>query len=165
MYDRCHCNSQEESMTTAKSGRGMRGAGLAKLIARMLGPTMLRQHRKHGDTFRGAPVLYLTTVGATSGQRRTTPVARFDDGAGGWVVVASAGGTAKHPAWYHNIVAHPDQVWAEVGGRRHHVAVDQLEGEQRERAWATVVGTAPRFQGYTTKTDRVLPVLRLTPIP
>jgi len=37
-------------MTTAKSARGMRGAGLAKLIARVLGPTMVRQHRKHGGT-------------------------------------------------------------------------------------------------------------------
>jgi deazaflavin-dependent oxidoreductase (nitroreductase family) len=132
-------------------------------LGRIFTPFMIRIHRRSGDRFHEMDLLYLTTVGATSGRRRTTPVARFDDGGGGWVVVASAGGTAKHPAWYYNIVAHPDQVWAEVGGMRHHVAVDQLEGEQRQRAWATVAGTAPRFQGYTTKTDRVLPVLRLTP--
>jgi deazaflavin-dependent oxidoreductase (nitroreductase family) len=80
------------------------------------------------------------------------------------VIVTSAGGTAKHPGWYHNIVTHPDQVQAEVSGRTHRVMVEQLEGEARARAWATVVATSPRFQGYTRTTDRVLPVLRLMPV-
>jgi deazaflavin-dependent oxidoreductase (nitroreductase family) len=77
--------------------------------------------------------------------------------------VASAGGTARHPAWYYNLVAHPDQVWAEVSGTRRQVAVDQLAGEARDRAWDQVVREAPRFWSYLDKTDRELPVLRLTP--
>jgi len=133
-------------------------------IARLLMPIMMRIHRRSGDRFQGQELLYLTTTGAKSGERRTNPVARFDDSGGGWVIVASAGGTAQHPGWYHNIVAHPDQVQAEVAGKTHHVTVDQLEGEARGRAWAVVVSTQPRFGGYTEKTDRVLPVLRLTPI-
>jgi deazaflavin-dependent oxidoreductase (nitroreductase family) len=133
-------------------------------IARLLMPIMMRIHRRSGDRFQGQELLYLSTTGAKSGERRTNPVARFDDGAGGWVIVASAGGTAQHPGWYHNIVAHPDQVQAEVAGKTHHVTVDQLDGEARERAWAVVVAAQPRFGGYTEKTDRVLPVLRLTPI-
>jgi deazaflavin-dependent oxidoreductase (nitroreductase family) len=127
-------------------------------------PLMLRIHKRQGDRFQGQDLLYLTTVGAKSGERRTTPVMRFDDGGGGWVIVASAGGTANHPGWYHNVVAHPDQVQAEVGGKTHRVTVDQLEGEARDRAWAVVVASQPRFGGYTQKTDRVLPVLRLTPV-
>jgi deazaflavin-dependent oxidoreductase (nitroreductase family) len=134
-----------------------------RLLGKIFTPLMVRIHRRGSDRFQGMDLLYLTTVGARSGQRRTTPVARFDDGGGGWVVVASAGGTTQHPGWYHNIVAQPEQVWAEVGGTTHHVTVDQLEGEARERAWAHVRETAPRFHGYETKTDRVLPVLRLTP--
>jgi deazaflavin-dependent oxidoreductase (nitroreductase family) len=109
-------------------------------------------------------LLYLTTVGARSGASRTTPVARFDDGQGGWIIVASAGGAAQHPGWYHNIAAHPEQVRVEVSGKEHEVRVDQLEGEQREKAWAQVVERAPRFKGYLSKTDRQLPVLRLTPV-
>ena len=133
-------------------------------LARLLMPLMIRIHRRSGDRFQGQDLLYLTTIGAKSGQRRTNPVARFDDGGGGWVIVASAGGTARHPGWYHNVAAHPDEVQAEVAGTTHRVAVEQLDGEARERAWATVVASQPRFGGYTEKTDRVLPVLRLTPI-
>jgi deazaflavin-dependent oxidoreductase (nitroreductase family) len=128
-------------------------------------PLMVRVHRRGGDRFNGMNLLYLTTVGARSGARRTVPVARFDDGAGGWFVVASAGGSAHHPAWYHNVVAHPDQVWAEVGGTPRRVDVDQLEGAARDTAWQQVTREAPNFQAYTTKTDRELPVLRLTPEP
>ena len=133
-------------------------------LAKIMKPLVIRIHRRHGDTFQGHDLLYLTTVGAKSGETRMNPVARFDDGGGGWIIVASAGGTAKHPGWYHNVCAHPDQVRAEVGGKTYRVTVDQLEGEARDRAWAAVVTKSPRFEGYTHKTDRVLPVLRLTPV-
>jgi deazaflavin-dependent oxidoreductase (nitroreductase family) len=151
-------------MSVQKLPAGTRGTRRApRFLGKLMMPLMIRIHRRGGDTFQGMDLLYLTTVGAKSGERRTTPVARFDDGGGGWVVVASAGGTAGHPGWYHNIVAHPDQVSAEVAGTSHKVTVEQLEGEAREKAWAVVVARAPRFDGYTTKTDRVIPVLRLTP--
>jgi deazaflavin-dependent oxidoreductase (nitroreductase family) len=125
---------------------------------------MVRIHRRGGDRFNGMDLLYLTTVGARSGQRRTTPMARFDDGAGGWFVVASANGAARHPGWYHNVAAHPDQVWAEVSGTSRRVEVEQVEGEARDRAWATVTESVPNSKAYETKTDRELPILRLTPV-
>ena len=152
-------------MSVEKLPGGTRGTRQPPgFLARLLVPIMIRVHRRSGDRFQGQDLLYLTTVGAKSGERRTNPVMRFDDGGGGWVVVASAGGTANHPAWYYNIVAHPDQVEAEVAGTKSRVAVDQLEGEARDRAWATIVASQPRFGTYTEKTDRVLPVLRLTPM-
>ncbi len=83
---------------------------------------------------------------------------------GGWWVVASAGGAVTHPACYHNIVAHPDEVTAEVGGTRHHVRVEQLGGDARAAAWRGITGQAEGFAAYETKTDRTLPVLRLTPL-
>lgn len=134
------------------------------LLSRITTPLMVRWHRRSGDQFSGMDLLYLTTVGARSGTSRTTPVARFDDGQGGWIIVASAGGATHHPSWYHNIVAHPDQVRVEVARKQHRVRVDQLEGARRDEAWARVVERVPRFKGYLNKTDRQLPVLRLTPV-
>jgi len=132
------------------------------LVKRVVTPLMVRMHRRGGDQFRGNELLYLTTVGARSGTRRTTPVMRFDDGQGGWLIVASAADAARHPGWYHNIAAHPDQVWAEVAGVRGRVAVEQLNGDARERAWAHITARAPDFSAYTSKTDRPLPILQLT---
>lgn len=134
-------------------------------LAKAMTPLMTRWHRRSGNRFREMDLAYVTTVGARSGQSRTTPVARFDDGAGGWYVVASAGGAARHPDWYLNIVAHPDQVLAEVNGTTRRVHVEQLDGERRARAWEQVVARSPRFAAYTDKTDRHIPVLHLTPTP
>ena len=134
-----------------------------KPLLRILLPIMQWVHRRSGDRFRGSDLLYLTTIGARTGQRRTNPVARFDDGSGGWLVVASFGGAAQHPGWYHNIAAHPDQVWAEVRGTTHRVDAEQLAGPAHDAAWAHITAQAPSFAGYLDKTDRRIPVLRLTP--
>jgi deazaflavin-dependent oxidoreductase (nitroreductase family) len=152
-------------MAIEKPPAGTRGVRTPpRLLAKVMSPLMLKIHRRSGDKFGGMDLMYLTTVGARSGQSRTTPVARVADD-GGWIIVASAGGAATHPAWYHNIAAHPDQVWVEFSGTKQRVKVEQLEGEARERAWATVTEQIPRFKGYLDKTDRQLPVLRLTPVP
>ncbi len=144
---------------------GTRGARTPPtwLLNSVLMPIMKRIHRRTGDRFRGTELLYLTTIGARTGQRRTNPVSRFDEAGGGMLVVASFGGAARHPGWYHNIAAHPDQVWAEVRGRTHRVDVEQLEGEDHEKAWAQITARSPSFTEYLAKTDRRLPVLRLTP--
>jgi deazaflavin-dependent oxidoreductase (nitroreductase family) len=148
-------------MSIEKIPPGSRGGKFPR-AAKWFMPILMWMHRRSGDRSQGMDILYLTTTGAKSGQRRTNPVARFEDG-GGWVVVASAGGARNHPAWYHNIVAHPDQVEAELAGRRFPVTVTQLEGAERDRVWARVTSELPRFSGYTEKTDREFPILRLTP--
>ena len=75
--------------------------------------------------------------------------------------VISSTGSAHNPAWYHNIAAHPDQVWVEFGGQKIHVTPSQLEGDAREQAWERIVKLHPRYAGYETKTDRAIPVIRL----
>jgi deazaflavin-dependent oxidoreductase (nitroreductase family) len=109
-----------------------------------------------------ANLLLLTTTGARSGEPRTTPVRRFDDGDGRWLVVASAQGSARHPAWLHNLVAHPDDVWVEIGHDRTKVRPELLDAIQRAEAWKRVVAEAPEFGKYETTTDREIPVVRLT---
>lgn len=152
-------------MSIEKPSSGTRGAKTPpRLMAKLLMPIMAKIHRRSGDRFSGFDVLYLHTVGARSGEPRSSTVARMDDGAGGVFVVASYAGAQHHPAWYHNIVAHPDQVSVEYGGQTRRVSVQQLEGEERAEAWRRIVATVPRFGGYETKTDREMPVLRLTPV-
>jgi deazaflavin-dependent oxidoreductase (nitroreductase family) len=131
-------------------------------MTRFVMKTMTSWHRRSGDKFQGMDLLYLTTVGAKSGEKRQSTVTRFADGDDAWLVVASAGGSAHHPAWYHNIAAHPDQVWAEFGGHEVKVSPHQLDGEERAQAWERITKAQPRYSGYQSKTDRAIPVIRLT---
>ena len=60
-------------------------------------------HRRTGNKLAGAPLLYLTTVGARSGQPRTCTVMAFPEADDTWLIVASRSGTADHPAWYYDL--------------------------------------------------------------
>lgn len=108
-----------------------------------------------------APVLLLHTVGAKSGLVRHTILCWFADGEDAWLIVASAGGSARHPAWYRNLAANPDKVWIEVGKRKLKVRPESLKGAEREAAWQRVVTQSPGYAAYERKTDRVIPVVRL----
>ena len=150
-------------MSFEKSPGGTRGVrGASGPLARGMMQVMRIWHRRSGDKFQGMDLLYLTTVGAGSGQKRQSTVARFADGEDAWLVVASGGGSIRHPAWYHNIAAHPDQVWAEIGGKQVRVTPTQLEGDARAQAWQKIIQSQPRYAGYERKTDRAIPVIRLT---
>jgi deazaflavin-dependent oxidoreductase (nitroreductase family) len=107
-------------------------------------------------------MLLLTTTGRKSGAERTSPLGWASDGAGGWLIAASYGGGASIPAWYHNLAAAPDQARIEVNGATIPVAAEQLHGAEREAAWQTLTTAVPRFRGYPEKTDREIPVIRLT---
>ena len=145
-----------------KSGtRGSRMGSFGGPVARWGNNLMVRRHRSKGGQFQGMDVLILGTVGAKTGQRRETLLGSFADGDNAWLIVASFGGNAKNPAWYHNLAAHPDQVEIEVGGRKFKVTATQLTGAEREAAWQRVVAVLPRYAGYVKKTDRVIPVIRL----
>ena len=122
---------------------------------------MIKAHRRTGDRFMGMDLLYLTTVGAKSGEKRQSPVARFADG-DAWLIAATNSGKPQHPSWYFNVRAHPDQVWFEHGKQTVHARVEELEGERRDAAWQQIIASQPRFAPYEDKTDRTIPVIRLT---
>jgi deazaflavin-dependent oxidoreductase (nitroreductase family) len=109
--------------------------------------------------FAGAPLLLLTTTGAKSGERRTTPIVHTTDG-DRYVVIASYGGAPKHPAWYHNLVAHPE-VTVELPGETFSARARTAEGEERDRLFAAQAALMPTFNDYQAKTDRQLPVVVL----
>src|ERR1700722_1287236 len=108
-------------------------------------------------------ILLLTTTGRKSGAERTTPLGWVADGNGGWLIAASAHGAGGIPAWYHNLAAAPDKARIEVNGTTIPVSAEQLHGAEREAAWHTLTSAIPRFRGYPAKTDREIPVIRLTP--
>jgi deazaflavin-dependent oxidoreductase (nitroreductase family) len=141
---------------------GTRGARQprAGLMMRWVNKMAAGRIRRSGKMF-GLNGLVLTTVGAKSGAQRTNPVGWFPGGDDSWLIVASAGGAARNPAWYHNIAAHPDEIRIEVNGQTISVRAEQLHGAERDQAWQQITASAPRFAGYERKTDRELPVIRL----
>lgn len=132
-------------------------------VSRWVGRWMSKQHRRKGYKFMGMDVVFLTTIGRKTGERRETPLAWFPDGGSAWLIVASAGGSAHNPDWYHNLAAQPDQVWIELPQRKLRVTPEQLEGARREECWRRIVQAQPRYAKYQAKTDRLLPVIRLVP--
>jgi deazaflavin-dependent oxidoreductase (nitroreductase family) len=108
------------------------------------------------------PLVLLTTKGAASGLERTVSVNGFADGDDDWLIVASHGGSARHPAWFKNMVKHPDDIWLEVGSRKMKVRGDSLTGKEREGAFSRIANVTNAYAGYQTKTDREIPIVRLT---
>lgn len=151
------------SLDTPAGTRGVRMPGASSPIAKWMYRMAGRRHRRAGYKFQGMDVLFLTTTGRKSGQPHENPVTWFADGDDAWVIVAAFGGSAKNPAWYLNMAAHPDQVWIELPDRKLRVIPEQLAGERREAAWQRITTAQPRFAKYQTKTDRPLPVIRLVP--
>jgi F420H(2)-dependent quinone reductase len=107
------------------------------------------------------PMLLLDHVGAKSGTKRTTPLAYLEDG-DDHVIVASKGGWPKHPAWFHNLKAHPDTT-IQVGPRKIPVTARVATPEERKRLWPRVVDLYSGFAGYQEKTDRLIPLVILEP--
>jgi len=117
---------------------------------------------KVGGRFANMPVLLLTTTGAKSGRAITKPLVYSRDG-DRLVVIASFGGSPKHPAWYHNLVANPE-VTVNVGSERFRAKATVTTGEERQRLFNRQAEQMPIFTTYQKKTTRQIPVIVLTRI-
>jgi len=117
------------------------------------------RHKVDGP-FKGRPLLLLTTSGARSGERRTTPIMYVPDGER-LLVIASNAGAATHPDWYRNLVAHP-QVTVEVGTETFDATAVVTEGEERQRLWSRIVELYPFFADHQAKITRQIPVIVLS---
>jgi deazaflavin-dependent oxidoreductase (nitroreductase family) len=114
-----------------------------------------------GGMFKGTPLLLLHHTGAKSGKSRVDPVGYLSDGAR-YVVIASNGGATTNPGWYHNLTAHPN-VTIEVATETIDVVASQATGKERERLYRTLVQRFPQLSEYAQKTERLIPVIVLTP--
>jgi deazaflavin-dependent oxidoreductase (nitroreductase family) len=117
-----------------------------------------------GGPFEGARLLLLTTTGARSGAPHTVPLAYLPDGAHQFLVIGSAGGSPRHPAWFHNLVAHP-RVTVEDGVFIADALAVVLEGHDRDQAFARAAETDPGWAEYQERSGRVLPVVALRALP
>jgi deazaflavin-dependent oxidoreductase (nitroreductase family) len=109
----------------------------------------------------GAPTMLLTTIGAVSGQSRTTPLlfARDDDNI---LVAGSNFGQAHHPAWSKNLIVHPDAI-ATVGGKAVPVTAELLVGNDALAGFEKMIEVVPVYAEYRNRTDRAIRVFRLRP--
>jgi deazaflavin-dependent oxidoreductase (nitroreductase family) len=115
-----------------------------------------------GHQFRGAPpMLLLDHVGAKSNVKRTTPLVYVRDGEN-VALIASKGGHPNHPAWFHNLVAHPD-TQVQIGSERRRVHARVADEQERERLWPMAVAVYPGYADYQRRTQREIPVVVLEP--
>ncbi len=121
----------------------------------------MRAHggKPSGGPFKGRDVLILTTTGAKSGAPRENPLVFTRDGSH-IVIVASKGGAPTHPAWYHNLVAHPD-VTVELGGERFKARAHIASDKEYERLYKQHADINPGFHDYRARTSRKIPVVLL----
>ncbi len=110
----------------------------------------------------GDPIVVITSRGAKSGNLRKNPVMRVErDGI--YVAIASKGGADEQPEWYYNFVAHPE-VDLQDGAVKKTYRAERVEGEERADLWKLSVDTWPTYAEYQKKTEREIPVFKLTPL-
>jgi deazaflavin-dependent oxidoreductase (nitroreductase family) len=105
--------------------------------------------------------LVLHTTGRKSGKHRQTPLSFTKDG-DAYIVIASNGGSPRPPDWYLNLQA-DDRAEVEVLGKRQPVVATTATGDDRERLWRQAVSSFAGYSGYQDRTEREIPVVRLTP--
>ena len=114
-----------------------------------------------GGPFEGGTLLLLHHVGARTGTPRVNPLMYNRDG-DRYVVFASKAGGPTNPDWYHNLKANPN-TRIEVGTDTVDVVASEPTGNERDRLYNAQAELRPQFAEYQSKTDRVIPVVVLTP--
>jgi len=107
------------------------------------------------------PILLLTTTGRKSGRKRTTPLVYLPDGEN-VVVIASNGGSDRHPEWWLNLRSEPTAE-VQVGPDVSTVVAVKAEGDERDRLWRDVVELYHGYDEYRRMTKREIPVAVLRP--
>jgi deazaflavin-dependent oxidoreductase (nitroreductase family) len=132
-------------------------------VAMPFEPTVMKATRGRLTLSPTLPVVVLTSVGARSGERRGVPLAYFTDGCD-VILIASNYGGSRHPAWYHNLRAHPEcELY--IGPRGGRFVASEVDGADRDRLYGLAVDRlAGVFALHEKRSgDRSIPVMRLTP--
>ena len=103
----------------------------------------------------------MTTTGRRSGEPRTVTLYGFVDG-DGIVIVGSLGGSARNPAWVHNLRAEPS-ARLKAGTSTRPVRAREVSGTERDRLWDLVTAAFPLYATYQRRTKRTIPLFVLEP--
>ncbi|MGW5342351.1 nitroreductase family deazaflavin-dependent oxidoreductase [Streptomyces sp. NPDC004050] len=134
-------------------------------------PELVRDHVRDyvrtggvdGHLWHGVPTLLLTTLNRATGRTSRTPLIYVEDGPR--LVVAAAGwGAPRHPAWYRNLVAHPE-VRVQVGPVVRPAVAHRATAGEREVYWPALAALWPAFDDYQEHTLRLIPLVILHPAP
>jgi deazaflavin-dependent oxidoreductase (nitroreductase family) len=130
---------------------------------KLVGAAHVRVYRASGGRLgarlAGMPHQLLTTVGRRSGRERTVPLTYMPDG-DALVLVASNGGSDRHPAWWLNL-RQAGHAAVQVGPERYDVSAVRAEGTERDRLWSALKRFNPFYAQYEQITDRDIPVVVL----
>jgi deazaflavin-dependent oxidoreductase (nitroreductase family) len=141
--------------------RSRPGGWFAVNVANPIDRRLLRWTGARVGLFLGQPVGLLETVGARSGQARTTPLLYMEDG-DRVILVASKSGSVRHPAWYHNLRAHPEVGFAARGGGYGRYRAREAEGDERAALWAKANDLYAGYDDYQGRAGgRRIPVIVL----
>lgn len=114
----------------------------------------------------GDNLILVHTVGAKTGAPRINPLLALPDG-DEWLVIGSAGGSPKTPAWVHNIRAMSEVIIetpTAQGTTEGRATVTEVPGDQWDAAWERFLNKSDGFRKYTeTAEGRRFPIFRLTP--
>jgi deazaflavin-dependent oxidoreductase (nitroreductase family) len=117
---------------------------------------------KLGGMFEGADVLLLHHRGSTTGIERVNPLGYQRVGSA-YAVFGSNSGKTSHPAWLHNVRAHP-RTTAEIGAETIEVDARVAEGDERLEIWERQKANIPQFAEYEQTANRDIPVVILVPV-
>jgi deazaflavin-dependent oxidoreductase (nitroreductase family) len=142
------------------------GLAVWRKVAAPVEAKLIKATRGHLKLNVAVPMLVLTSVGARSNEPREVPVAYFTDG-DDVVLIASNYGSTRHPAWYHNLCAHPE-CELHIGPRGGFFAAKEVPvGADRDRLYALAVDRLAQVFALHEKRSgdaRTIPVMRLTPL-
>jgi deazaflavin-dependent oxidoreductase (nitroreductase family) len=141
--------------------RSGQAGGILKALQRVFMKGHVSLYRlTDGKLGGGKSFLILTTTGRKSGVERDTPLFFFTD-ADHFIVIASAGGSPRHPTWWLNLQSNP-RAKVQIGARIIPVTAKQANAEESKHLWSIIAEKYKNFVEYQKRTTREIPIIILT---
>lgn len=147
-----------QSTTLAKVLSSSKAAGALRAVVPRTDKALLKVSRGWLNVGLLSTALIKTT-GAKSGKVREITTHCMPAGHD-LILVGSNWGRDFHPAWYHNMKAHP-QVYVTYRGFKGDMIATELKGKERALMWERLVEYNPLYKQYEANTERTLPVIQL----